>query len=145
MRPHTLGSVLLRLTFGVCTLSALACVRSQTPSASSVAEERVLVYGAVTKSDSTPAPGVLIRSAASPESRCDAHEHSGRGVPEEVRTSANGSYRQLIVSQGRPGCIRVTAASADGRSTGYSTVIAPRTQPTTSTTSDSIRLDIRLQ
>ena len=123
-----------------------AALRAQELGKTSVmTEERVLVYGTITKSDSTPASGALIRSAASPESRCDAHQHSGGGVPEEVRSSINGSYRQLVVSQGRPGCIRVTAASADGRSTGYSTVLAPRTRPTSATPPDSIRLDIRLQ
>ena len=123
----------------------LACVRSQTSPTTAAAEERFLVYGIITKSDSTPAAGAIIHSAASPEDKCDAHEHSGGGVPEEVRASANGSYRQLVVSQGRPGCIRVTASSADGRSTGYSTVIAPRTRPTSGITPDSIRIDIRLQ
>lgn len=144
MRSRSLGTSLLRFAVGVFALSVLACLRSQKP-LSSVTEERIVVYGTVTKSDSTPASGALIRSAASPETRCDAHQHSGGGVPEEVRASANGSYRQLVVSQGRPGCIRVTAASADGRSTGYSTVIAPRTRPTSATPPDSIRLDLRLQ
>ena len=144
MRSRSLGPSLSRFALCVFALSVLACVRSQT-SPSSVAEERVLVYGIITKSDSTPASGALIRSAASPESRCDAHQHSGGGVPEEVRASANGSYRQLVVSRGRPGCIRVTATSADGRSTRYSTVLAPRTRPTSATPLDSIRLDIRLQ
>ena len=145
MCPYSLRPVLLRLVAGVLAIATLACVRSQTSPASAVAEERLLVYGVITKSDSTPAAGAIIHSAASPEAKCDAHEHSGRGVPEEVRASANGSYRQLVVSQGRPGCIRVTAASADGRSTGYSTVIAPRTRPTSGTTPDSIRIDIRFQ
>ena len=144
MRSCSLDSSLSRFVLAAFALSVLACVRSQR-SPSSVAEERVLVYGTITKSDSTPASGALIRSAASPESRCDAHQHSGGGVQEEVRSSANGSYRQLVVSQGRSGCIRVTAASADGRSTGYSTVLAPRTRPTSATPPDSIRLDIRLQ
>ena len=145
MRSHPLRPALLRLVISVLAIATLACVRSHTSPATAAAEERVLVYGIITKSDSTPAVGAMIHSAASPETKCDAHEHSGGGVPEEVRASSNGSYRQIVVSQGRPGCIRVTAASADGRSTGYSTVVAPRTRPTSGTTPDSIRLDIRLQ
>ena len=144
MRTRSIGPSLLKLALCSLALTVLACIRSQT-SPSPVTEERILVYGTVIKSDSTPASGAVVRSAASPESRCDAHEHSGGGLPEEVRASASGSYRQLIVSQGRPGCIRVTAASTDGRSTGYTTVVAPRTRPTSVTPPDSIRLDIRLQ
>ena len=135
-----------RLRCGILIAMAAwpACSRPQSSQTPTV-QEQILIYGRVTIRDSVALAGAIIRSVASPETKCDAHAHQGAGVPEEVRSARDGTYRQLVVSQGKPGCVRVTATSPDGRLSGYVTVAEPPAKPVSSDSPDSTRVDIALR
>lgn len=103
MRVYSLRSI-VSLPLAILLLLSIAdCARVRDSSDSPV-EERIVVDGRVTRSDSGAVAGAVVRSAASQEARCDEHTHLGRGEPEVVRAGSDG---RVPPARREPGSVRV--------------------------------------